>query len=148
MADSLLRPDGASSVPGGITAADAVISHATPGAGRESGAPVSNDSAPGTPSVTGPGVTGQTPTGGGKAVPDDAQLEQSGSLGDTSGFGDGGPAQDGAGAGSAGADSPMAGDISEGVGPGPEITETGDDHSGGGVPTGGLASSDTGAGNA
>ena len=90
MAESLLRPDSAGSMPGGTTAAENITGGATPGAGSVNGIPTSNDSASSVPGSTDPGATGQTPTGGGKAVPDNDVLQQSDSVGDSSGFGDGG----------------------------------------------------------
>lgn len=112
MADSLLRPDGASSVPGNMNAADEVTRQPTTGGGN----PVTagSDSAPGNPTATGPGVTGVTPTGGNKAVPDDTTLEGlGGGLGDTGSMDDGGPEANNLG--NRGADDPTVGNTNAGV---------------------------------
>ncbi len=127
MPESILRPDNASSVPGGTAAADTVVGKTTPGAGQADQAPITNDTMPGNPSHTDPGMTGQTPSGGNKAVPDDNTLMHSQNTGDSSGFGDGGGT-------SVDADAPYDPDQDQ-----PTISET-DDTDDETLPTGGLTS--------
>lgn len=134
MADSILSPDSASSVPGNMNRADEILRQPTTGGGQ----PVTagSDSAPGNPTATGPGVTGVTPTGGSRAVPEDTTLEGLGSgLGDTGSMDDGGGLGDNAG--NQGAGDPTVGNTNAGVAPNPLL---GNDEGSGTeeLPTGGL----------
>lgn len=136
MADSILSPDSASSVPGNMNRADEVTRQPTTGGGQ----PVTagSDSAPGNPTATDPGVTGVTPTGGSKAVPDDTTLEGLGSgLGDTGSMDDSGDLGDNPG--NQGADDPTVGNTNAGVAPNPLLGNAdGPGADAGEVPTGGL----------
>ena len=116
MADSILSPDSASSVPGNMNRADEVTRQPTTGGGQPLTA--GSDSAPGNPTATDPGVTGVTPTGGSKAVPDDTTLEGlSSGLGDTGSMDDSGGLGDNPG--NQGADDPTVGNTNSGVAPNP-----------------------------
>lgn len=139
MADSILRPDSASSVPGNMNAADEVTRRPTTGGGHV--ATAGSDAAPSNPDATGAGVTQTGPTGGGKAVPDDNALEQSGALGDTGSIDDPGL---GADASDPAAPTPTAGHTDAGTDRNPlsggEDTEASRDAA---LPTGGLNSGGT-----
>ncbi len=147
MAENLLSPDSAGSMPGGTTAAENLTSRPTPGAGRRGGAPrtggdpVTGGDTPGNPTATDPGATGQIPATG-KAVPDAGVLENAGTLGDNDSMDDAGGLQGGGFLGNQGAQPPTPGDTNEDLGPKPTISETGagasDD---GGLPTGALGAS-------
>jgi hypothetical protein len=141
MAESLLQPDSSGRTPGGITAADAVIGTPAPGAGSVNGDPTANDSAPGNPTITGPGVTGSTPTGGGKAVPDNGAFERSDTIGDSDSMDDDSTLDGDRFSGNRGAQPPTPGDTNLGNAGRSTITGTDDDRSDDvGVPTGGLGS--------
>ncbi len=135
MSDSLLRPDGAASVPGATAAAETVTGKPTPGAGNVNGVPTTNDDAPANPGAVGSGMTGTVPTGGSKAVPDDVQFQHSDALGDTDSLDDSGAPGDGALAGNQGSHPAVPGSAE--TGDGPILTGAGADD--GGVPTGGLS---------
>lgn len=137
MADSILSPDSASSVPGNMNRADEVTRQPTTGGG--SPVTAGGDSAPGNPTATDPGVTGVVPTGGGKAVPDDTTLEGIATgIGDTGSMDD--PGDLGGTTGNQGVDTPTVGDTDAGVSPNPLLGGDADglDDESADLPTGGL----------
>ncbi len=135
MADSLLRPDGASSVPGNMNAADEVTRQPT--TGGENPLTAGGDSAPGNPTATDPGVTGVGPMGGNKAVPDDTTLQGLGSgLGDMGSMDDSGGLGDNPG--NQGADDPTVGNTNGGVAPNPLLGNADAPGTDDALPTGGL----------